>query len=62
MSKAVSLDCCVDGSSYCGNQIVETGEQCDCGEKSVCHKRDPCCVAKDDDIPGCSLQLTAQCR
>ncbi|NWX13138.1 ADA20 protein, partial [Aegotheles bennettii] len=27
---------------YCGNNIVESGEQCDCGSKSSCRK-DPCC-------------------
>ncbi|NXX88560.1 ADA20 protein, partial [Centropus bengalensis] len=28
--------------NYCGNKIVESGEQCDCGSKSSC-RRDPCC-------------------
>ncbi|NXX42845.1 ADA21 protein, partial [Tricholaema leucomelas] len=27
---------------YCGNKIVESGEQCDCGSESDCRK-DPCC-------------------
>ncbi|NXE24234.1 ADA20 protein, partial [Ardeotis kori] len=27
---------------YCGNKIVESGEQCDCGSASNCRK-DPCC-------------------
>ncbi|XP_009898940.2 disintegrin and metalloproteinase domain-containing protein 21-like [Dryobates pubescens] len=27
---------------YCGNKIVESGEQCDCGSESDC-RRDPCC-------------------
>ncbi|XP_061203128.1 disintegrin and metalloproteinase domain-containing protein 20-like [Neopsephotus bourkii] len=27
---------------YCGNKIVENGEQCDCGSESTCRK-DPCC-------------------
>jgi hypothetical protein len=55
----------VDGSSYCGNEIIETGEQCDCGDRTSCHIRDPCCVAKDDwllDIRRCRLKSTAQCR
>ena len=53
-----------DGRSYCGNEMIETGEQCDCGAKADCHMRDPCCVAKDEElgIRGCSLKSTAQCR
>lgn len=27
---------------YCGNKIVESGEQCDCGSPANC-RRDPCC-------------------
>ncbi|NWS53568.1 ADA20 protein, partial [Chunga burmeisteri] len=27
---------------YCGNKIIESGEQCDCGSESDCRK-DPCC-------------------
>ncbi|NXL67225.1 ADA20 protein, partial [Chordeiles acutipennis] len=27
---------------YCGNKVVESGEQCDCGSESNCRK-DPCC-------------------
>ncbi|XP_005480253.2 disintegrin and metalloproteinase domain-containing protein 21 [Zonotrichia albicollis] len=29
-------------SEYCGNKIVESGEQCDCGSAASC-RRDPCC-------------------
>ncbi|TRZ26258.1 hypothetical protein HGM15179_000870 [Zosterops borbonicus] len=33
-----------DKSEYCGNKIVESGEQCDCGSAASC-RRDPCCRA-----------------
>ncbi|XP_032918661.1 disintegrin and metalloproteinase domain-containing protein 20-like [Catharus ustulatus] len=29
---------------YCGNKVVESGEQCDCGSPANC-RRDPCCHA-----------------
>ncbi|NXO28591.1 ADA20 protein, partial [Cisticola juncidis] len=31
-----------DKREYCGNKIVERGEQCDCGSAANC-RRDPCC-------------------
>ncbi|NXT27533.1 ADA20 protein, partial [Syrrhaptes paradoxus] len=37
---------------YCGNEIVEHGEQCDCG--SVC-RRDPCCN------PNCTFTANSVC-
>ncbi|XP_015720127.1 disintegrin and metalloproteinase domain-containing protein 20 [Coturnix japonica] len=39
---------------YCGNKIVESGEQCDCGSKSEC-RRDPCCH------PNCTLTEGSVC-
>lgn len=39
---------------YCGNKIVESGEQCDCGSKSDC-RRDPCCH------PNCTLTAGSVC-
>ncbi|CAB3988340.1 disintegrin and metallo ase domain-containing 10-like [Paramuricea clavata] len=64
MLQARAHECFTDGSSYCGNEIIETGEQCDCGDRTGCHIRDPCCVAKDDwllNIRRCRLKSTAQC-
>ncbi|XP_054995344.1 disintegrin and metalloproteinase domain-containing protein 15 isoform X2 [Sorex araneus] len=40
--------------SLCGNQLVEPGEQCDCGFPDVC--TDPCC-----DYFTCQLRPGAQC-
>lgn len=39
---------------YCGNKIVESGEQCDCGSRSSCRK-DPCCH------PNCTLTAGSVC-
>ncbi|KAM9238384.1 disintegrin and metalloproteinase domain-containing protein 20-like [Leptosomus discolor] len=39
---------------YCGNKIVESGEQCDCGSKSNCRK-DPCCH------PNCTFTAGSIC-
>lgn len=39
---------------YCGNNIVEPGEQCDCGSRVGC-ERDPCCQSN------CRLRFGATC-
>ncbi|NXA36389.1 ADA20 protein, partial [Eudromia elegans] len=39
---------------YCGNEIVEDGEQCDCGSELNC-RRDPCCN------PNCTLTRGSVC-
>uniref|UniRef100_A0A8C6J098 Uncharacterized protein n=1 Tax=Melopsittacus undulatus TaxID=13146 RepID=A0A8C6J098_MELUD len=39
---------------YCGNKIVEKGEQCDCGSESDCRK-DPCCH------PNCTFTANSVC-
>ncbi|KAM9556239.1 disintegrin and metalloproteinase domain-containing protein 20 [Guaruba guarouba] len=39
---------------YCGNKIVEHGEQCDCGSESNCRK-DPCCH------PNCTFTANSVC-
>lgn len=40
---------------YCGNKLVDVGEECDCGSDKECEK-DPCCEAKT-----CKLKSGAQC-
>ncbi|XP_007055850.3 disintegrin and metalloproteinase domain-containing protein 20 [Chelonia mydas] len=39
---------------HCGNKVVESEEQCDCGSKFSCEK-DPCCQ------PDCTLSAGAAC-
>ncbi|XP_077178747.1 disintegrin and metalloproteinase domain-containing protein 20-like [Paroedura picta] len=39
---------------YCGNGVVEHGEECDCGSKRNC-ERDPCCQS------GCKLRSGVSC-
>ncbi|XP_028406843.1 disintegrin and metalloproteinase domain-containing protein 10-like [Dendronephthya gigantea] len=48
-------ECFTDGTSYCGNEIIEPGEDCDCGDHYNCKSRDPCCSES------CVLQFPAQC-
>ncbi|XP_028659170.1 disintegrin and metalloproteinase domain-containing protein 9-like isoform X1 [Erpetoichthys calabaricus] len=40
---------------YCGNKLVDVGEECDCGTLKECEK-DPCCEAGT-----CKLKKGAQC-
>ncbi|XP_063051414.1 disintegrin and metalloproteinase domain-containing protein 9 isoform X1 [Engraulis encrasicolus] len=40
---------------YCGNKLVDLGEECDCGSEQECQK-DPCCEPKT-----CKLRSWAQC-
>ncbi|XP_048340554.1 disintegrin and metalloproteinase domain-containing protein 20-like [Sphaerodactylus townsendi] len=40
--------------AYCGNRVVEHGEQCDCGSKQSCDL-DPCCQS------GCKLRSGVTC-
>lgn len=53
-----------NNGSYCGNKIVEEGEECDCGRPDECDAVDACCVARDDAlrIPGCTVRQGKQCR
>ncbi|KAM9095548.1 disintegrin and metalloproteinase domain-containing protein 1a-like [Sarcophilus harrisii] len=39
------------GRSYCGNKVVEEGEECDCGDGPGC----PCC------LPSCHLKKGSDC-
>ena len=53
-----------NNGSYCGNKIVEEGEDCDCGRPEECMEVDKCCVPTIDalNIPGCTIRKGKQCR
>ncbi|TRY96845.1 hypothetical protein DNTS_015414 [Danionella cerebrum] len=40
---------------FCGNKLVDAGEECDCGSEQECEK-DPCCEPRS-----CRLRAGAQC-
>ena len=47
------------GAAICGNQVVEEGEQCDCGFKDDCADDKCCNDAESKD--GCKLKAGVQC-
>ncbi|NXH46889.1 ADA20 protein, partial [Dicaeum eximium] len=46
---------------YCGNKIVETGEECDCGTAASC-RRDRCCRANCTFTPGSECAFGKCCK
>ncbi|CAC5391243.1 ADAM10 [Mytilus coruscus] len=48
-----------DNAAFCGNSIVEDGEQCDCGYHEDCN--DQCCVGRQSDGTGCVLKAGKNC-
>ena len=51
-------------SSICGNEVVEKGEECDCGWEDECH--DQCCYPQTSSTPThhkpCTRRPGARCR
>ena len=46
-------------AEFCGNNIIEKGEQCDCGYKEDC--KDQCCYGRKE-VNECKLKSRAACR
>nr|CAD7394917.1 unnamed protein product [Timema cristinae] len=44
---------------YCGNGLVEEGEECDCGLVVDCLTRDPCCIARGGRSHACLVNREA---
>lgn len=45
--------------SFCGNRIIDRGEECDCGFDEDC--KDKCCYSASDKINGCKLRSNSTC-
>ena len=55
----LQYSCISESNAFCGNQIREGDEDCDCGssDADTCASIDPCCE------PGeCRLKMSANCR
>ena len=48
-------------AAICGNQVVEDGEQCDCGFEDDC-KESKCCYSASDGENKCKRKPEKQCR
>ncbi|XP_071138288.1 disintegrin and metalloproteinase domain-containing protein 10-like [Mytilus edulis] len=48
-----------DNAAFCGNNVVEAGEQCDCGYAEDC--TDKCCSGRDSNGNGCTLTAGSSC-
>jgi len=62
-------DCLKPRASYCGNSLVERGEQCDCGTTFTCELHDKCCTPRNmkpftgtaEPEQGCRLKSDSKC-
>lgn len=53
-----------DRGIYCGNKVVEKGEDCDCGYPEECASIDKCCDPGNmtSGILSCKIKDGYQCR
>ncbi|XP_069921260.1 disintegrin and metalloproteinase domain-containing protein 20 [Oryctolagus cuniculus] len=51
----------VSGLKFCGNRVVEEGEECDCGSVHQC-ERDPCCLLDCALRPGAACASGSCCK
>ena len=49
-----------DTDEYCGNYLLDVGEECDCGaDQRQCNVFDRCCVPPSTNEPGCRIRHEA---
>ncbi|PSN32499.1 hypothetical protein C0J52_21943 [Blattella germanica] len=44
---------------FCGNGLIEHGEDCDCGLPFDCFERDPCCLPRGAHEDSCRVNRSA---
>ncbi|XP_053387850.1 disintegrin and metalloproteinase domain-containing protein 10-like isoform X3 [Mercenaria mercenaria] len=61
LTSTSKFNCFSESGPFCGNGIVEKGEECDCGFHGDCE--DSCCIARNDPNHNkyCELTTNAQC-
>ncbi|CAH1789926.1 unnamed protein product [Owenia fusiformis] len=58
--KSSKINCFEESqAAFCGNYIVEDGEQCDCGYAQDCE--DKCCIGRGTDGSGCTRKPNVVC-
>ncbi|XP_044729411.1 disintegrin and metalloproteinase domain-containing protein 10-like [Chrysoperla carnea] len=50
-----------DDEPYCGNEIIDINEDCDCGLYTNCVEKDPCCYPRGS-VYQCHVKIDKQCH